>query len=343
MSLIQIAFSSILLFAAAFAASLIGTSVVLQALRDRAILDHPNPRSSHSTPTPRGGGIAVVAVTIIGWVALGVAAGGTSTILTLAAAAVGLAVLSWRDDLGHVSAAWRLAGQAAAVGLVLAVAPPETIFQGLLPQAADLAATGILWVWFINLFNFMDGIDGLAGVETVGIGLGLAVVVMSAAGGVDEIMALFGITAGGAALGFLRWNWPPAKIFLGDVGSVPLGFLLGWLILTLAASGQWAAALILPLYYITDATLTLFRRALRRQPLWKAHRDHFYQLAVKRGLSHGAVTGAVLAGNLGLVGLAGLAASGNPVLALGGAFLVVAVLMLHLGGTLQTRASARRP
>lgn len=330
-----------ILFAIVFAVSWIGTSMVLQALKARAILDHPNPRSSHSMPVPRGGGIAVVTVILIGWVALGVAADGTSTILTLAAAAVGLAVLSWRDDLGHVSAAWRLAGQSAAVILVLATTPPGDVFQGLLPHALNLVLIGVLWVWFINLFNFMDGIDGLAGVEAAGIGFGLVVVV--AAGGLDKTMALFGMTAGAAMLGFLRWNWPPAKIFLGDVGSVPLGFLLGWLILSLAASGQWAAALILPLYYITDATLTLFRRMLRRQPLWKAHRDHFYQLAIQRGLSHGAVTGAVLAGNIGLVGLAGLAASGNPGMALIGAVLVVAVLMLHLGGTLQPHGGAGQP
>ncbi len=314
--------------AVVFAASLMGTWAVLLLLRARAILDHPNERSSHEVPTPRGGGIAVIAVILVGWMTIGVAFDSAPAMLAITAAAAGLAWLSWWDDVANVSAVWRLAGHGAAVAVVFFVVPPGAVFQGLLSPALDLAAAAVLWVWFINLFNFMDGIDGLAGVETVCIGGGLLAV--SVAADMGGPFALFGLVAAAAALGFLRWNWAPARIFLGDVGSVPLGFLLGWLLLSLAATGQWAAALILPLYYLADSTLTLIRRGLRRAPVWKAHREHFYQRAVARGSSHGAVAGAVLAVNAGLVALAGLAASGRPAEALAGAGLVVVALLLFL-------------
>ncbi len=322
------AIALVLFSAAVSATSFFGTWAVMLFLRTRAILDHPNERSSHQTPTPRGGGIAVIAVILVGWMTIGVAFYSAPAMLAVSGAAAGLAWLSWRDDLGGVSAVWRLAGHGAAVALVLFIVPPGAVFQGLLPPALDLAATAVLWVWFINLFNFMDGIDGLASVETICIGGGIFAV--SVVADMQGPFALFGLVAAAAALGFLSWNWAPARIFLGDVGSVPLGFLLGWLLLSLAATGQWAAALILPLYYLADSTLTLIRRGLRRQPVWKAHREHFYQHAVARGSSHGAVAGVVLAANTALVALAGLAASGKPAAALTGGGLVVVALLLFL-------------
>ncbi|MCC7166133.1 MAG: hypothetical protein IT565_01035, partial [Rhodospirillales bacterium] len=129
--------------------------------------------------------------------------------------------------------------------------------------------------------------------------------------------------------GFLVWNWAPARIFLGDVGSVPLGYLLGWLLLLLAARGWWAAALILPGAYLADATLTLLKRIARREKIWQAHRSHFYQRAVQQGLGHGAVALRFLIANLLLIGLAVLSL-GEPLLALGLAAIVVAALLVHL-------------
>jgi len=105
------------------------------------------------------------------------------------------------------------------------------------------------------------------------------------------------------------WNWHPAKIFMGDVGSVGFGYLLGWLLLVLAASGEWAAALILPMYFVADATITLMRRAFARQTLWQAHRDHFYQRAATAAFgNHRTVTRTFLAAQVGLVALAGVVA-----------------------------------
>ena len=114
----------------------------------------------------------------------------------------------------------------------------------------------------------------------------------------------------GAAIGFLVWNWSPARIFLGDVGSVPLGYVLGFLLLDLAIRGWWKIALILPLYFLADATITLARRLLRGERVWQAHREHFYQQAVRRGLGHAAVVKRVIAADLMLIGCGWAAENG---------------------------------
>ena len=319
------------LFVAVLAASLAATRLALSLLRRRAILDLPNERSSHSVPTPRGGGIAVMAVVVVGWLAATAMLGGDMKgIVIVTAIAGGLALLSWLDDLRELPAAVRLLGHGAAVALTMILLPaPAPYFGGLLPAPVDGIAAGLIWVWFINLFNFMDGIDGIAGGEGTALGLGIAVVAILA--GLDSGFAVYGLVLAAAALGFLWWNRPPARIFLGDVGSIPLGYLLGWLLLGLAAAGQPMAAAILPLYYLADATLTLGRRALRGEKVWQAHREHFYQRAVQAGRSHGAVVAVVAIANLLLIALAALAVIGQPFPAAAIAIVLVGALLLHLG------------
>ncbi len=287
-----------------FLVSLSGTRLVLHFLTERAIVDHPNARSSHAIPTPRGGGLAVVVVIAVVWsiVAMRWTAEGYGMVVACAAG-VGLAALSWLDDLRGLPPWVRLLAQAAAIATVLVLAPaPHPYFGGVLPPVADVVVTAILWLWFTNLFNFMDGIDGLAGTETATIGIGVALCAGFA--GVVGSLSVCGFTAAAAALGFLWWNWHPARVFLGDVGSVPLGFLLGWLLLTMASEGLWAAAFILPLYYLADATITLGRRAAKGEPVWRAHRDHFYQRAVQAGRSHASVAGLIAVTNVALIALA---------------------------------------
>jgi UDP-N-acetylmuramyl pentapeptide phosphotransferase/UDP-N-acetylglucosamine-1-phosphate transferase len=323
---------AVVLFVAVLAASLVGTRLVLWLLRHRSILDLPNERSSHRVATPRGGGLAVVAVLIVAWLAIGFAGtpDQTLTSLILCGAALGLGVVSWIDDLKGLAVAWRLVAQSGAVAIAVMALPGDgPYWSGLLPAGLDAVAAGLLWLWFINLFNFMDGIDGLAGAETVSLGAGVAVVAVAA--GMGDATALYGLTALAAALGFLKWNWHPARIFLGDVGSVPLGFLLGWLLLDLSARGYWASALILSLYYLADASITLVRRGVRGAAVWRAHREHFYQRAVDQGRRHDAVVGAVICANLGFIVLAVLAALDWRWPALAGAAAVVSALLFHLG------------
>jgi UDP-N-acetylmuramyl pentapeptide phosphotransferase/UDP-N-acetylglucosamine-1-phosphate transferase len=296
-----------------FLSSLIGTGAIIPVLGAKGILDQPNERSSHSMPTPKGGGIVVIACIAVAWAMMATAAPQAGIILAVIAAALALALLSWADDLKGLDPFARLLGQAAAVAFVLFSPFSEPFFAGpyfggLLPGWLDAVLAGLVWLWFINLFNFMDGIDGIAGVETACVGIGIALVAVAA--GLAAPFGAFGLTIAAAALGFLWWNWHPARIFLGDVGSVPLGYLLGWLLLGLAQNGEWAAALILPLYYLADATITLLRRGVRGEKVWQAHRLHFYQHAVKTGLDHGQVVRHVLFVNLLLVALAVAAARG---------------------------------
>jgi UDP-N-acetylmuramyl pentapeptide phosphotransferase/UDP-N-acetylglucosamine-1-phosphate transferase len=217
-------------------------------------------------------------------------------------AALALTAFSALDDRRSLGAGPRLAVHALAVALGLFALPADfSLTQGWLPRPVDLGLAFLAWLWFLELTNFMDGTDGLIGVQAGSIVFGLLLLVALGAlpfSASPPLLALLGVL-----LGFLAWNWPPAAIFLGDSGSVPLGYLLGWLLLLAAGSGLWAVALILPLYCWTDATLTLLRRAGRGEKVWRAHRQHFYQRAAGSG-SHAPVALAVLLANLGLIALA---------------------------------------
>jgi UDP-N-acetylmuramyl pentapeptide phosphotransferase/UDP-N-acetylglucosamine-1-phosphate transferase len=297
-------------FAIVLVLTVAATGFLLPQLRRRAILDRPNERSSHVAPTPRGGGIAVVGVLLLSFLAVFAGDAAEWGVLAIAGIAAVLALVSWRDDLAGLSPALRLAVQTIAVAGGLAVLPGAgAVFQGLLPPWLDLLASGVIWLWFVNLYNFMDGIDGITGVETACVGAGVALTAFLFPGAGVAGATLFGAAIAGAALGFLLWNWHKAKIFLGDVGSVPLGYLVGWLLLSLAATTFWATALILPLYYLADATWTLLRRLSRGEKVWEAHREHAYQRAVQRGLSHASVAQRVLLADLVLVAMGILAAA----------------------------------
>jgi UDP-N-acetylmuramyl pentapeptide phosphotransferase/UDP-N-acetylglucosamine-1-phosphate transferase len=320
--LLELTFACVLVSAAA-------TGLVLLWLRHRQILDHPNGRSSHDRPTPRGGGLAVVPIVALCWIALSLLEMVPLTTLAAVAGAVGLAVLSWRDDRSSLPIRIRLAAQIVAVAVGVAFLPGSgQVFQGLLPPWLDMLVTGLVWVWFVNLFNFMDGIDGITASETVTIGLGVALIALAAAN-FESGAVMLGLSIAAASFGFLAWNWHPAKLFLGDVGSIPLGFLLGWLLLGLAGTGNWAPALILPLYYLVDSTLTLLYRIVRFRRFWEAHREHFYQRSVQRGYSHSAVVLRIAAANFALVALSLLATSW-PLIALGLAVVVVVALLVWL-------------
>ncbi len=302
------------------AASLALTGLLRRWLLSRQILDRPNERSAHATPVPRGGGIALLAVLLPLWALI------EPGLWPLLAGALALAAAGWWDDLKRLAPWPKLAVQAVAVGFGLWRLGPVT--QGLLPLPIDLVLAGIAWLWFVNLFNFMDGIDGIAGVEAISIALGLAVIALWFASFGD--LAALSLALVGATLGFLYWNWHPAKLFLGDVGSQALGFLIGFLLLRAAAEGAWAAALILPLYYLADATWTLFRRAAAGENIMAAHAQHIYQRAVRIGRRHDQVAGALLIANLALIALALGAEMGERPAALLGACLTVLMLIRRL-------------
>ena len=285
--------TTLIAFLVGLAATVLVMRHLVSWLRKRQILDLPNERSSHVRPTPRGGGLAVTPIILAGWLILAGLGLALSGQLVVMAGALGLLLLSWQDDRRSLPARLRLLVHLAAVAAGLSALPDhQFVFQGLLPFWADRLLAAILWVWFLNLYNFMDGIDGITGVETLCIAAG--VILMSPAQAQGAVVA-------GASLGFLLWNWHPAKIFLGDSGSVPLGYLLAWLLLRMAAQGLWAPALILPAYYLADATITISKRALRGEKIWQAHRQHFYQQAVRGGATHSRVALLILLSDVALV------------------------------------------
>ena len=332
---------SVIVFAAIFVfsalAALIATGVLLPILRRCKVFDLPNERSSHERPIPSGGGIALVFVAVTIWLAVSYDVFDWFQIMEsdqnvkwVTGGTVFLALVSWVDDLKGLNPLIRLASQLGTVIGVMSLLPePLVLFNGMIPSWLDQVIIVFLWIWFINLFNFMDGIDGLAGIETGAIGLGVFfIATYTSIGGTLAILAL---TLSAVGIGFLVWNWAPAKIFMGDVGSVPIGFLLAWLLLTLAQKGYMLQALIIPAYYLADATVTLVRRASRGEKIWLPHRDHYYQQAVQRGLGHARVSVVVAGLNAFLIGLA-LLSLWSEVGGLLGGLVVTALVLFYMRG-----------
>jgi Fuc2NAc and GlcNAc transferase len=282
--------------------SLFLTAALRRYALARSIIDIPNARSSHSIPTPRGGGVAIVVAFLLtvpvlsqlGLVALeySVALGGAGALV---------AIIGFMDDHGHIAARWRLLGHfSAAVWALfwLNGLAPLTLFG----ENFDLSWLGhvlaaFYLVWILNLYNFMDGIDGIASVEAVQACLSACVLYMLA-GSMDLIWSPLVLAA--AVLGFLFWNFPPAKIFMGDAGSGFLGMAIGVISLQAAWASPdlfWAWLILLGVF-IVDATVTLLRRLLRGEKIYEAHRSHAYQFASRRYGRHLPVTLAVAAVNL---------------------------------------------
>ncbi len=279
------------------AVSAVGTWLILPVLK-RHVMDMPNARSNHKEPVPRGGGIAMISAALIGLIAAGIP-------LSVVAAAVLLVAVSFADDMRDMPVGVRLLAQVVAVSLAVHTLPGR-IFPAV-PQMLEWVIVAPAWIWFINLTNFMDGIDGISAMQAIMIAAGIWLLHRLSPCMSPELALEAGVMAA-AALGFYLFNRSPAKIFLGDVGSIPLGFLMGYLLLSLAAQGYLLSALILPAYYLSDATLTLARRLLRGQKVWQAHSEHAYQQAARRGLTHSQVVARITWLNLVLIALAMCAA-----------------------------------
>ena len=273
-------------------------------------LARPNARSSHREPTPQGGGIAVIVATLLAaWLGVSLAgrtaAGAPGDVLALTLAALALAATGAVDDIRPLPVRLRLALQCAAVGLVLAFIPAESRIIPELPWWLERAGLLLGGIWFVNLTNFMDGIDWMTVAEAVPIaGAIILLGLLGFLGVVPTSPLLVAVALFGAMIGFAPFNKPVARLFLGDVGSLPIGLLLAWLLFHVAASGHLAAAILLPLYYLADTALTLLRRALAREPVWQAHRSHFYQRATDGGFSVNAIVLRVFLVNLALGALA---------------------------------------
>lgn len=274
--------------------SLVLTALIRRYALSRSLIDIPNARSSHTVPTPRGGGVSIVVAFLLATVALGLAGLISSSVaIALTGAGALVAVLGFMDDHGHIAARWRLLGHfAAAVWALIwldGLAPVRVIGMTVHPGVIGQILAAFYLVWMLNLYNFMDGIDGIASVEA-----------LTVCGGISLIYVLSGSTGilwgpmllAAAVIGFLYWNFPPARIFMGDAGSGFLGIVLG--ILSVQASWTspqlfWAWLILLGVF-VVDATVTLFHRLLRGEKIYEAHRSHAYQFASRRYGKHLPVT-----------------------------------------------------
>jgi UDP-N-acetylmuramyl pentapeptide phosphotransferase/UDP-N-acetylglucosamine-1-phosphate transferase len=319
--------AGVLVVAAVLSTALI---MLLRPLLRRHALAQPNARSSHREPTPQGGGIAVIAATILVTVGCASVVGEASSAATvevfavLAATAL-IAVVGGIDDLRPMPVAPRLVLQMLAVAVAIAAMPTDLRIVPLMPWWAERFCLLVALLWFVNLVNFMDGIDWMTVAEVVP--LSASVVLLGQPATIPPPSTILALALLGATLGFAPFNKPVAKLFLGDVGSLPIGLLLGWLLLQLARDGQPAAALLLPLYYLADASVTLIRRVAAGEPFWQAHRSHFYQRACDLGFSVPDVVRRVFLTNLALAGLAFLtAAKPDPIVIVGSLLIGVALV-----------------
>lgn len=288
----------LIVFPAAFGAAFVLTILLRRYALARSLVDVPNERSSHQIPTPRGGGVAIVlaflsGLPLLAWTGLLA----DPVMVALEGAGMLVALVGFLDDRGQIPARWRLVAHFVAAGWVLAWlgGVPALPFFGYSVTFGrlDLVLCALYLVWLLNLYNFMDGIDGIAGVEAATVCFGGALVywlaVPELTGSAAPLLLLC------AVLGFLVWNFPPAKIFMGDAGSGFLGLTLGALSIDAAwklPAFFWSWVILLGVF-VVDATVTLFRRVYRGEKFYVAHRSHAYQYAARRRGSHRPVTLAV--------------------------------------------------
>jgi len=279
----------ITLFAFAISAGL--TRVLSHPSFRLRMLDHPNERSLHSVPTPRGGGVAIVsAILAMVIVQMLLHAQGPSIITWILVGALLIAGVSFLDDRFTIVPSYRLSVHFFA-GVVLifgGLTAKSLVLPGITwawPAGLAIVASMLLILWLVNLYNFMDGMDGFAaGMTVIGFGV-MAILGWSAK---EPFFTGFNLVIAGSAAGFLVFNFPPARIFMGDVGSSTLGFLVAACILWASREGifpVWIAIMIFS-PFIVDATVTLVRRVLRRERIWEAHKSHYYQRLVELGWGH---------------------------------------------------------
>lgn len=270
--------------------SLVVTAWIAGPLAPFRLLDRPNERSLHERPVPRGGGLGIVAGSGVAWAVAAAAEGVPPALAWAGWAALVVAAVSFADDVRGLSPLVRFAAQGGAAAVL--------VWQGLWPERPPLPGVGWAWpaalgavfawlfaVWMTNLYNFMDGMDGFAGGMAV-FGFGTLAVLGWLAG--DQRFALLCGSVAAAAAGFLAFNFPPARIFMGDVGSSTLGFVAAAMILWADRQGLfplWIGVLVFS-PFVVDATVTLLRRLLRGETPWRAHRRHCYQRLARGGWGH---------------------------------------------------------
>lgn len=296
----------VIYLAIAFLASVTLVRLIIPMLHRMNILDTTESRvqTCVHAPTPRGGGLGVTPVVAALWLSIWYFYPDDmyrNAMLAVLGMFVPLTLISWMDDKRQhgLAPGVRFLLQGFAVALPILLLPSTTtVCLGYLPLWLDRAVTILGWWWFMNLFNFMDGINGISGVEATTIGIGVALCAFF--NKFDLPLSIMGVAYAGAAMGWLVWNWRrDALAFLGDVGSIGLGYLGGWLLILLATKGHFWPAALMSLYYCMDATVTLIYKIKRGVKVWQPERAHFYHC----GTIPGALTALQATGRLVFVNI----------------------------------------
>ena len=290
-----------LILAATTALSAAATAAAIAYARRRRMIDLPGRRRSHDQPTPRGGGIAIVATIVVAWSVLALHANAMKSWLLVVPPMLAIALAGWIDDHRGLSTRWRLAihfaaaiwllGGALAPALSAAQATPAFAWTSLIALLALVVAVS----WSINLHNFMDGINGLLTLQSMFVLSALAFLA-----GAATAPALAALVVVAACAGFLPFNFPRARVFMGDVGSGALGFVIALFVLWFALTPRMSVAggIVLCSAFVTDATCTLLSRMLRGRRWYSAHREHLYQWLVRSGFPHAGVVALYMGWNL---------------------------------------------
>lgn len=319
-------------FLLSFALCVILTRILIILLPKCGIVDAPSERRQHKKITPRGGGIAVITAFSAGFAIIDhMWLGGAYTGSILAPLWM-IGIISFYDDIRHVNVALRLMLQIlAAAYLAYNFLLPYSLFHDELPPGVDFVIAFFAFAAFVNIYNFMDGIDGMTSSVSIHLSVTILIICLLRYDVINHVELVFAIAllTLACSLAFIIYNWYPAHIFLGDIGSITFGLLIGLDLMLIASSGErlFVAALIAPLYYLADGGMTILIRALRGEKVWLPHLNHFFQQAIRKRLTHGKIMTEVILCNYWLMMLS-IGALFYPVISLMLAMLIVIRVLL---------------
>lgn len=303
-----------------------GMKYFINYLINNKILDTPNERSNHQNPMPKGGGLLIIIAILIGCII-------SNTIniemILLLLGSLFLSIIGFIDDRFNLSIVLRLVCQVFVTTIMIINIQNDDIliFQRYLPSYCIKFIIAIILIGFMNCFNFMDGIDGLASSEAIHISFNI--LILSSSFLLTQELKKLCLIITTANLTFLKWNWHKAKIFMGDSGSIPLGFILGWMLIKLALSGAIILSIIIPLYFLSDTLITMIKRLYDGEKIWQGHSRHFYQIAVRNGANHASVVMYIMIANIFLT-IAAIVSLYNSILAIILAIITILTILYYL-------------
>lgn len=311
------------------------TKTLIKQLPRLGLIDTPSSRRAHQRPTPRGGGIAIVLCFIFGFSPFEyIITGAVNFYYPIISVLLVIATVSLLDDIKTIPILARLAVHLVCASAILrANLYPATLFHQELPYIVDFILAVIGLTAFLNIYNFLDGIDGISAAQTIHLTVTMLIICYLRYDIIIKVdlVLIINLIMLSSVAGFMIFNWHPAKIFLGDVGSISIGFLLGLSLVLIAASGErlFVSAFVASLYYLADGGLTILIRLINKEKIWLPHLKHFFQKAIKTGKTQPQVVGCIMTCNFLLMILA-VYALYSPVISAALAIIVVTVTLVSL-------------